>query len=102
MSWSKAASIAGVIALLASGTVGFYKYHATFASADQVQQVSTEFKYYRLSNQAAALQSRMWQLEDRFKCPVDQMPQSSKEEYRRIEAERKSLLLKVQALESKK
>lgn len=91
MNWQKLAAIAAVLAVLGGGTVAFFKYHATFALADQLQQVSTDFKYYRLSNQSAVLQQRMWQLKDRHKCEVNLMPQSSKEEYRRIEAERNAI-----------
>lgn len=104
MDWQRLAAIAAVLAVLGGGTVAFFKYHATFAKAESVQKVSTEFKYYRLSNQAAALQQRMWQLEDRFGCEngnISTMPQSSKEEYRRLEADRKALLLKVKGLEVK-
>jgi len=102
MTWNKAAAIAGVIAVIITiGTI-FYQYHATFASADEVRQVSTEFTYYRLSNEAAAIQSRLWQLKDVYKCEVDQMPQTVKEEYRRLEVQRNALLLKVHKLDSKK
>ena len=101
MTWQKAAAIAAVLAVIGTGTSWFLKYHANFALADQVQKVSNEFTYYRLSNEAAAIQTRLWQLKDRHKCEVDQMPQSSKEEYRRLEGERNRLLIKVQALESK-
>jgi hypothetical protein len=102
MTWQKAAAIAAVVGLLIVISTLFFKYHARFASADQVQKVATEFTYYRLSNEAAALQSRMWQLEDRYQCEVKDMPQTPKEEYRRLEVQRNALLLKVQSLDSKK
>lgn len=102
MTWQKASAIAGVLAvLIVIGTL-FFKYHAQFASADQVQKVSTEFTYYRLSNEAAALQTRMWQLKDFYKCEVNLMPQIAKEEYRKLKMDRDALLLKVQSLDSKK
>lgn len=102
MTWQRAAAIAAVLAVLGSGTVAFFKYHATFASADEVQQVTTDFKYYVLSNQAAALQSRMWQLEDRHGCEPNRMPQSSKEEYRKLLEQKKMIEIQIQSLENSK
>ena len=106
--WTKAGILIGVIpVILMLGTL-FCKYHDQFANAKELYrikgemlQVSANFQYYVLTNQAAKIQQRMWQLEDRHKCKVDGMPQSSKEEYRKLEQDRNKLLKESKQFEKK-
>lgn len=107
--WAKIGILIGAIpVLLALGSL-FCKYHDRFADAKEVykikstmQQVSAEFQYYTLTNQAARIQERMWQLEDRHTGGEANMPQTTKEEYRRLKQERKDLLEKSKKYENKK
>ena len=108
MNWTKWGVIIAVVpVLLALGSL-FCRYHNQFAEAKELYkirgemlQVNSNFQYYVLTNQAAKIQQRMWQLEDRHKCKVEGMPQSSKEEYRKLEQDRNKLLEKSKQFENK-
>jgi hypothetical protein len=117
INWTKWGVIIAAIPILLTIAVMFCKYHERFALADSVcredeaivakmykirdnvNQVTIDFHYYALTNQAAEIQKRMWYLLDVHKCSnSNQLPQTAKQEYRRLEEERRRLLKKAERL----
>lgn len=109
INWKKWGVVISAIALLIVICKGFFTYHSQFADAKEmykinskVMQVDARLIYFTLTNQAAEIQKRMWQLEDRFKCDEQAMPQTAKEEHRRLRLERKRLLDEAEKYKGKK
>ena len=117
--WKKIGVLIAAIPVLIMVCSLFVHYHDTFAEAEvvakedeiilaqvykvsqQVSQVSTDLKYYSLTNQAAKIEDRMYLLKDRYKCEEKDMPQTAKEEYRRLKRDRDKLLKEAKKLEGK-
>lgn len=106
--WKKWGVVISAIGLLFVVGKVFFSYHSQFADAQEmykinskVMQVDARLIYFTLTNQAAEIQKRMWQLEDRYKCDENAMPQTAKEEHRRLRIERERLLKEAKKYEGK-
>lgn len=109
INWKKWGVVISAIGLLLVVCGLFTKYHEQFADAKEmykinskVMQVDARLIYFTLTNQAAEIQKRLWQLEDRYKCDENAMPQTAKEEHRRLRQERKRLLDEAEKYKGKK
>ena len=109
INWKKWGVVISAIGLLLVVCGLFTKYHEQFADAKEmykinskVMQVDARLIYFTLTNQAAEIQKRLWQLEDRYKCEEHEMPQTAKEEHRRLRMEREKLLDEAEKYKGKK
>lgn len=89
-------SNSGVLTILVSlGSIlgmafGAYFYIETnYAKAAVVAQVEQRLDYKIKSDQSKEIQQRIWQLDDRYESK--EMPESTKEEYRKIQEEKKQI-----------
>lgn len=89
--------LAVVVTLIAIGGV-IIAMEDRYAKASDVQKVEVNLNYYILSQRAEALQQRMWQIEDRYKCPVQEMPPDAKEAHRQMKIEREDILRKIEMI----
>lgn len=94
-------SILAVVVILISIAGSIIAMTTYFAKASDVQQVEVKIDIYILSQRADQLQQRMWQLEDRYKCDMTEMPPEARESYRRAEKEREDILRKIEILQRK-
>jgi hypothetical protein len=80
---------------------GAYFYIETnYAKAAEVAQVEQRLDYKIKSDQSKEIQQRIWQLDDRYEKKA--MPEAVKEEYRRIEEEKKQLDDEIKSLRQRR
>jgi hypothetical protein len=72
-----------------------------FAKAADVEKVEVNLNLYILSQRANQLQQRLWQIEDRYKCDVGEMPPEPREAYRRTKLEWEEIIRKIDVLQRK-
>lgn len=95
-------SILAVVIILVTLAGAVYKMDVHFAKAAELQKVEVNLDLYILSQRADQLQQRMWQIQDRYKCALEEMPIEAKEAYRLAEKEREEILRKIDILQRKK
>lgn len=73
-----------------------------YAKAKDQKQIRVDLDYYVLSQRAQELQRRMWELEDRYKCQEQQMPEDAKRAHREYRLEREEILRKIEMIKRSK
>lgn len=95
-------SILAVVIILISIASSYYAIDTHLAKASDVEKIEVKLDLYILSQRAEQLQQRLWQIEDRYKCTVGEMPPEAREAYRRTKLEREDVLRKIDILQRKK
>lgn len=94
---------------IASGSVLVGGYQGVTWTHDKVQQIDQLATHVFLiaerleskiqQDNLNAIQTRQWNLEDRYKGSIEKAPQTVREEYRKLEAEKAELEKKLQEIE---
>ena len=81
--------LVSVGSILGMAFAAYFYIETNYAKAAVVAQVEQRLDYKIKSDQSKEIQQRIWQLDDRYE--EKQMPETVKEEYRKIQEEKKQL-----------
>lgn len=94
MNWERIATFIGIIVTLSGIYVAV---DDRYAKADDLKQISKRLDIKIGEDRSNRIQERIWKLEDRYKTP-DKAPQHDREEWRKLEQEKKSIDQSIQIL----
>lgn len=100
-------TIIAILTILAFAFGAYFYFEKTFAHAEDmmkamevIKKVGDRLEYKILEDQIRAIQDRLWKLSDRY--DKKEMPESVKEEYRKLLEDKKFLEEKLRKLQDGK
>lgn len=97
MDLQKISVIAGLLVVLAGTFSGAFSLDGRYAKSVELQQTNKRLDIKIQEDRAVRIQERIWRLEDRYST-LDKASPADKEEWRKLEAEKKSIDSNIQEL----
>ncbi len=82
-------SLVSVATIVGIAFGAYFYIEGNYAKAGEVQKIEQRLEYKIKSDQGKEVQQRLWLLEDRYEKKT--MPETIKEEYRKLEVEKKAI-----------
>lgn len=92
-------ALVSVVTLIGFAFGAYFFIENNYAKAEEVQKIEQRLEYKIKSDQRKEIQQRLWQLEDRYE--KKSMPETTKEEYRKLQDEQKTIDLDLNKLRKK-
>ena len=82
-------ALVSILTILGFAFASYFYVESTYAKGEEVQKIEQRLEYKIKSDQGKEIQQRLWLLEDRYEKKP--MAETIKEEYRKLQEEKKSI-----------